>query len=230
MNSRASSSLNVSPQGFSRRTTWAPCRLAISVIRSQKKPLANMAHFMPGSTKLETAASIPPLPVPETASVTPCWAPNTTLSSPCTSSMTLKKYGSTWLTMGLARVSYTRGCTCVGPGPKRYRRGGCNGENFCAPMLSVVVAILSFFWLSPVRSCKAEAPCRGGPLPAVAGPSLWSGLLHSAVRPASRSTHCCSHSDKQSLSPPKFRLRRLDSPTDVEPRSRLVLTFPASLH
>src|SRR5690348_3512627 len=159
MNSLASSSLKVPPHGFSRRTTFAPLRFAISVIRSQKNPLAKTAHFTPGSTKLETAASIPPLPVPETASVTPCSAPKTIFNRRCTSSITLKKNGSRWLTIGLAKASYTRGCTWVGPGPNRNRLGGCNGENFCALMLSVVVAILPFpgsAWYASLKRCSTS--------------------------------------------------------------------------
>ena len=56
MNSLASSSVNVSPQGFSKRTTFAPLRFAISVSRSEKYPLANTASLLPGSTKFDCAS------------------------------------------------------------------------------------------------------------------------------------------------------------------------------
>src|SRR5438552_17181428 len=69
MNSRASVSLNTSPQGLSSRTTCAPYPLAISQMRSEKKPFTNTAHFSPGSAKFATAASMPALPVPEIGNV-----------------------------------------------------------------------------------------------------------------------------------------------------------------
>ena len=69
MNSAASLSPKAPPQGFSKRTTSAPWRLAISVMRSQKNPLAKTATFMPGSTKLLMAVSMPPLPVAEMTNV-----------------------------------------------------------------------------------------------------------------------------------------------------------------
>ena len=69
MNSAASVSPKAPPQGFSKRTTSPPWRLAISVMRSQKKPLAKMPTFVPGSTKLLMAVSMPPLPVAEMTNV-----------------------------------------------------------------------------------------------------------------------------------------------------------------
>src|SRR5664280_1417658 len=51
--SAASWSAKTSPQGFSKRTSSAPWRRAISDMRSQKKPLANDTTFIPGKTKLE---------------------------------------------------------------------------------------------------------------------------------------------------------------------------------
>ena len=83
----------VSPQGFSSRTTSPPCRFAISVMRSQKKPLANIATLVPGSTKLATAASMPALPVPEMARVNGFAVPNTFRSPARISSTTSKKNG-----------------------------------------------------------------------------------------------------------------------------------------
>ena len=67
MNSRASWGSNGSPQGLTRRTTSAPWRRAISPMRSAKNPLVRRANLPPASAKLATAASMPELPVPETA-------------------------------------------------------------------------------------------------------------------------------------------------------------------
>ena len=119
MKSRASSSLKVSPQGFSKRTSCAPWRLPISLMRSQKYPLANTANFFPGSTKFATEASIPALPVPEITIVTPSVVPYGIFSSCSISPIIWKKYGSRWPTTGLPSASYTRGCTMLGPGPNK---------------------------------------------------------------------------------------------------------------
>ena len=60
------------------------CHLANAIT---KVAVAKTANFEPGSTKLETAASIPPLPVAEIAIVAPSLVPKTGLSNCWTSSM-----------------------------------------------------------------------------------------------------------------------------------------------
>ena len=69
MAAAASPALNGSPHGRSTFTTTARWRRPISAIRSAKKPAENTSSFSPGSTKLETAVSMPLDPVPEMASV-----------------------------------------------------------------------------------------------------------------------------------------------------------------
>src|ERR1035438_1820237 len=81
INSAASWSPKTSPQGFSKRTSSAPWRRAISDMRSQKKPLANDTTFIPGKTKLEMAVSMPPLPVAEMTKVNSFLVPKTVRSS-----------------------------------------------------------------------------------------------------------------------------------------------------
>ena len=65
----SSSISNTSPHGFSRVVTSAPYRDAISAMRDPKKPFTPTITWSPLSMKLHNAASMPALPVPETASV-----------------------------------------------------------------------------------------------------------------------------------------------------------------
>src|SRR5579884_2618520 len=53
-----------------------------------------------------------------------------------------KKYGSRWPTIGLAMALYTRGCTCVGPGPKSNRFGGFRVEDEDVGLAIGTVAVL----------------------------------------------------------------------------------------
>jgi hypothetical protein len=58
--------------GFGLRESLSPWFLADEhvravAIRSPKKPAVNTTSFCPGSTKFETAASMPALPVPDNA-------------------------------------------------------------------------------------------------------------------------------------------------------------------
>ena len=64
-----SSGVNTSPHPFSTFVTSTPIREASSAMRWPKKPAAHTTSRSPGSRRLPSTASMPAMPVPETARV-----------------------------------------------------------------------------------------------------------------------------------------------------------------
>ena len=88
-----------------------------------KTPLTQMIALSPGSMTLQTAASMPALPVPETGKVTRFSVPKSPRSITWQSSITERKSGSRWPTTFVLIALRTRGCTGLGRAPEEGEDG-----------------------------------------------------------------------------------------------------------
>jgi hypothetical protein len=88
---------------FSSFVTVAPIRPASSAMRFPKYPALHTTSLSPGSSRLPRTASIPDMPVPDTASVALLSVRKTPRSSPVVSSIIWISAGSRWPSAGAAR-------------------------------------------------------------------------------------------------------------------------------
>ena len=123
-----SSGVNTSPHSFSTFVTTTPMRPASSAIRWPKKPAAHTTSRSPGSRRLPRTASMPAMPVPETASASSLDVRKAPRSRPRVSSSSRRSSGSRWPSTGAPRARITRGWTGLGPGPSSSRSGGLSSS------------------------------------------------------------------------------------------------------
>src|SRR5262245_59289957 len=100
----------------------------MSVMRRPNSPFTITTASSPSSSRFTKQASMPALPVPETANVSSFSVRNTARSRRFSSSINPRKAGSRWPTSGCESASRTRGCTSLGPGPRSRREGGAKRE------------------------------------------------------------------------------------------------------
>src|SRR5262245_7286187 len=115
------------PQSLSTRVTVGPYPCSIGASRCAKYPFTTDVARVPGRVRFAMAASMPDVPVPETA--------NENASGPALkatprrarmSSRIAIISGSRWLSTGALIASMTRGATGLGPGPRRSRSVTCD--------------------------------------------------------------------------------------------------------
>src|ERR1051326_528803 len=111
----------------------------MSVMRRPNSPLTITTASSPSSSRLTRHASIPALPVPDTANVSSFLVRKTARSMRLTSSISARKAGSRWPISGSESAASTRGCASLGPGPSSKRRGGVKRVSIGAPTTAPIM-------------------------------------------------------------------------------------------